>query len=90
MHENHIPAILENIGDHEHDVIETILAAVANARSVSATLSDCFSSVVDLAFLGGIFVSTVVPESCPKKILHPGAKAVNSWRVLQALRVAVN
>lgn len=34
LHEDHIPAILENIGDHEQDVIETILAAVANARRV--------------------------------------------------------
>lgn len=32
LHDNHIPALLENIGDHEQDVIETVLAAVANAR----------------------------------------------------------
>lgn len=32
LHDDHIPALLENIGDHELDVIETVLAAVANAR----------------------------------------------------------
>lgn len=32
LHDHHIPALLENVGDHEQDVIETVLAAVANAR----------------------------------------------------------
>eukprot|EP00903_Cladosiphon_okamuranus_P014652 g13586.t1 len=33
LHDDHIPAILENIGDHEQDVIETVVAAVANASN---------------------------------------------------------
>ncbi len=32
LHKDYIPALLQNIGDHEQDVIETILAAVTNAR----------------------------------------------------------
>ncbi|CAN0455764.1 unnamed protein product, partial [Ectocarpus sp. 12 AP-2014] len=33
LHEHHIPALLENIGDHEKDIIETILATVTNASN---------------------------------------------------------
>lgn len=32
LHEGYIPALLENIGDNEDDVIETVLATVTNAR----------------------------------------------------------
>lgn len=32
LHDDHIAALLESIGDHEQDIIETILFAVANAR----------------------------------------------------------
>lgn len=32
LHDDHIPALLESIGDHEQDIIETVLFAVANAR----------------------------------------------------------
>lgn len=32
LHDDHIPVLLEHIGDHEQDVVETVLAAVANAR----------------------------------------------------------
>lgn len=32
LHDAHVPALLENIGDHERDIIETVLFAVANAR----------------------------------------------------------
>ncbi|CAM9267068.1 unnamed protein product [Ectocarpus sp. 4 AP-2014] len=45
LHDDHVPFLLENIGDHEHDVIDTILAAVAStsnpfamAAGVSRTL----------------------------------------------------
>ncbi|CAM9397930.1 unnamed protein product [Ectocarpus fasciculatus] len=45
LHDDHMPFLLENIGDHEHDVIDTILAAVAStsnpfamAAGVSRTL----------------------------------------------------
>ncbi|CAM9206588.1 unnamed protein product [Ectocarpus fasciculatus] len=33
LHDNHIPALLESIGDHEQDIIETVLFAVANASN---------------------------------------------------------
>lgn len=32
LHDDHIPYLLESIGDHEQDIIETVLFAVANAR----------------------------------------------------------
>lgn len=32
LHDDHIPSLLENIGDHEQDVMDTILDAVASAR----------------------------------------------------------
>lgn len=32
LHDEHIHALLASIGDHEEDVIETVMAAVANAR----------------------------------------------------------
>eukprot|EP00903_Cladosiphon_okamuranus_P014653 g13587.t1 len=33
LHDDHIPALLESIGDHEQDIIEIILYAVANASN---------------------------------------------------------
>lgn len=32
LHDDHIAALLESIGDHEQHIIETVLFAVANAR----------------------------------------------------------
>ncbi|CAM9252147.1 unnamed protein product, partial [Ectocarpus sp. 8 AP-2014] len=33
LHDDHIPALLVSIGDHEQDIIETVLFAVANASN---------------------------------------------------------
>lgn len=35
LHDDHIAALLESIGDHEQDIIETVMFAVANARYLS-------------------------------------------------------
>lgn len=32
LHDEYIPKLLESIGDHEQDIVETVLFAVANAR----------------------------------------------------------
>lgn len=61
LNKHHIPAVLENIGDHEQDVIETIVSAVSNARSDSAM---CFGHARNQSnfFLYVTFVLVLVHE----------------------------